>query len=527
MAGENLVAPNVSRAEFARSLSESGLFDSADLLPVSGPVGAGDGAAAAGELVVAGKLTAYQAAALLHRRFADLRIGNYEILDRIGAGGMGTVFKARHRRMKRIVALKVLSKEVAGAGKFAERFQREVETIARLTHPNIVMAFDADEGETGPFLVMEFVNGRDLASEVEKTGPLSVPDAVDCVLQAARGLEYASARGIVHRDIKPSNILRDADGVVKVADLGLARLNSPDGGAAVNTSLTQAGTVFGTADYMSPEQAVDSAAVDQRADIYSLGCTLYFLLAGAPPYRAGSILALLLKHRDAPIPPLAAARPEVPPDVDSLYRRMVAKLPEQRQQSMAEVVADLERLRAKLPPGSPRTPAGGPQPTPAANRYDRTAVIDSPDAARSLDTAGFELGSVPGTDAGGVGPATGLTVVIAETSRVQAGIIRQYLRQLGIEAAHTATSGREAIETAKRVGANLLISSLHLTDMDGVQLAVAVRGEPGCAGIGFILATSETESDLAAGLPHDARTVVMPKPFDPERLAQSIARATG
>src|SRR5262245_37542572 len=238
MAGKLQGHETVSRGEFAQRLAESGLLDAADLLPDAEPTAA-DGAAAARELVAAGKLTGYQADAGLGRRFGELRIGNYEVLDRLGAGGMGTVFKARHRRMKRVVALKVLARQMAESGTFAERFQREVETIARLSHTNIVMAFDADEAEVGPFLVMEFVDGRDLASEVDRAGPLPVADAVDRILQAARGLEYAHGRGIVHRDIKPGNILRDADGVVKVADLGLARLRTADG-PSESTSLTQA-----------------------------------------------------------------------------------------------------------------------------------------------------------------------------------------------------------------------------------------------------------------------------------------------
>src|SRR5262249_8475220 len=160
-------------------------------------------------------------------------------------------FKARHRRMKRIVALKVLSHQGTEAEKFVQRFQREVETIARLSHPNIVMAFDADEGEIGPFLVMEFVNGRDLTTEVTMNGPLSVAAAVDQILQAARGLEYAHSQGIIHRDIKPGNLLRDTEGMVKVADLGLARFNEP---GSTQSSLTQAGGVVGTVDFMSPEQ---------------------------------------------------------------------------------------------------------------------------------------------------------------------------------------------------------------------------------------------------------------------------------
>src|SRR5262249_30158193 len=203
--------------------------------------------------------------------------------------------------------------------------------------PNIVMAYDADEDEDGPFLVMEFVNGRDLSSEVERGGPLSPADAVDCAQQAARGLECAHAQGIVHRDVKPGNLLRDAAWVVKVADVGVAGLTAP-GGSAGTSSLTQAGGVVGTLDYMAPEQALDSTAIDERVDVYSLGCTLYFLLTGRPPYAAGSVMALLLKHRDAPIPSLTAARPDVPPDLDALFRRMVAKNPDGRPAGMAEVV---------------------------------------------------------------------------------------------------------------------------------------------------------------------------------------------
>src|SRR5262249_39835986 len=155
--------------------------------------------------------------------------GNYEVLDRLGAGGMGTVFKARHRRMKRVVALKVLSRAAGTDDTFVQRFQREVEVISRLTHPNIVMAFDADEGERGHFLGMEFVTGRALASEVQEGGPLSARAALEATLHAARAMEYAHAQGIIHRDIKPANLLRDAGGVVKVADLGLARLHNAGG----------------------------------------------------------------------------------------------------------------------------------------------------------------------------------------------------------------------------------------------------------------------------------------------------------
>jgi CheY-like chemotaxis protein len=517
MSDETVTFSPVTRAEFARSLAESGLLDAGDVPPDPGPRAGGSGVEAAAELVAAGKLTAYQADAVLARRFADLRIDGYEILDRLGAGGMGTVYKARHRRMKRVVAVKVLSREVATAGTFANRFQREVETIARLTHPNIVMAFDAGESESGPYLVMEFVNGRDLASEVSARGPLPVAEAVDWILQAARGLDYAHNHGIIHRDIKPGNLLRDADGVVKVADLGLARISDSGGGA--KTSLTQAGSIFGTVDYMSPEQAVDSGAVDHRADIYSLGCTLFFLLTGQPLYAGGSLMALMLKHRDAAIPSLCGARPDVPPELNAIFVQMVAKRPEDRQATMGNVVRQLEQVRAR--PTAAGAPHVGRSAAAAVAAPERTVALDSPLAAGFQDTGSFEVGpSVADTEARRL---AGMVAVIAEPSRTQAGIIRTYLRQLGIESAHTARSGREAVETVKRVGAELLISSMHLTDMTGVDLAVAVQADPECRRVRFVLATSETDADTLAALPQNSRTAVMPKPFDLDLLTRAIA----
>jgi serine/threonine-protein kinase len=522
MAGRVQGHAGVSRAEFAQSLAESGLLDAAVVVPDSAP----DGAAAAHRLVEGGKLTRYQADAVLDKRFGDLRIGNYDILDRLGAGGMGTVFKAHHRRMKRVVALKVLTPGVARSERFADRFQREVETIARLTHPNIVMAFDADEGEAGPFLVMEFVDGRDLASEVEKSGPLSVADAVDRIVQAARGLEYAHARGIVHRDIKPGNILRNADGVVKVADLGLARLTAPDGVPGWTTSLTEAGMVVGTAEYMSPEQAVDSGEVDHRADVYSLGCTLYFLLIGHAPYQATSIMALLLKHRDAPIPRVRDARPAVPPELEAVCRRMIAKSPEDRYQSMTEVVRELERVRSLLSPDGLGVGARrAAQPT-SPDPVGKTIGFDPGDRGPSADTGALKLSP---TDAATphAGRVAGLTVVLAEPSRTQAGIIRRYLQQLGAGAVHTAGSGREALELVRRERANLIVSAMHLADVTGAQLARAMLADHNFAGVGFIVATSETDNDEAGAIPDSPRVVVMPKPFDLDRLARSIAAVTG
>jgi serine/threonine protein kinase len=501
----------VSAGQFAKNLAESGFLDLADLVPD----GEADGAAAARKLVDAGKLSGYQADALLAGRISDLRMGNYEILDRLGAGGMGTVYKARHKRMKRVVALKVLSKEVAKSKTFADRFQREVETIARLSHPNIVMAYDADEGEAGPFLVMEYVNGRDLASEVAKSGTMTAVDAVDRIRQAARGLEYAHARGIIHRDVKPGNLLRDTDGVVKVADLGLARLNLPDGESG-GTSLTQAGTVFGTADYMSPEQAVDSGGVDRRADEYSLGCTLYFLLTGRPPYTAGSVMAVLFKHRDEPTPDLAKDRPDVPTELVAIFRRMMAKKPDDRYPSLTEAAADLEALQAKLTASTAATGVWTPAaPTGQTMTLDKTSVFD-PVHGSSAETGRFEIDPTPPSG------IVGLPVILVEPSRTQAGIIRRYLQQLGVGSVSVVGSGREALEAARKENRGAIVSAMHLSDMTGLDLARAVVADRGCDKVGVVLATSAAEAQDPASLPDVVRVTLMPKPFDAPRLAAAI-----
>lgn len=516
MAAEGTV-PEVTRTAFVQNLGDCGLSTTAKLVEAAEKaVGEFDGIRLAGELVKDGTLTAFQAKAILERRFEDLRMGNYEILDKLGAGGMGTVFKARHRRMNRLVALKVLSKEVAATEKFVQRFQREVETIARLSHPNIVMAFDADEAHAGPFLVMEFVNGRDLASEVYKNGPLAVDDAVECILQSARGLEYAHAQGIVHRDIKPGNILRDASGVFKVTDLGLARLNE----AARNesqSSLTQAGGVLGTVDFMPPEQAVDSTTIDLRADIYSLGCTLHYLLTGQPPYSGSSIMAVLLKHRDAPIPSLRASRPDIPEALEECFRLMVAKQPGERLASMTDVVRVLEELKRTTHLSDAR-PA-----TPGSQLGGATIDFSTGDAVASRDTSRVvPAGELPKTiSTGGAKHA----IVLVEPSRTQAAIIRKYLEQLGYLVVHASGSGKEALDAARQHQARAIISAMHLKDMTGVELARALVADSQCSRIGFILATSETDGDAATELPPGDTVVIMPKPFDISSLQKALAHA--
>ena len=328
-----------------------GLAGEADLARVLGspkPLPT-DPQAMAQELVRAGLLTRYQAGAVLQGKTKGLVLGNYVVLDKLGAGGGGMVLKVRHRKLNRVVALKVLLPSITSDPANVLRFEREVRMIAQIVHPNVVAALDADEFQGLHFLVMEYVEGHDLFSVVKAEGPLPVARAIDLLIQAARGLRAAHERGIIHRDIKPSNLMLDALGTLKVLDLGLARITGdadhpatgtepvkPDWGSSVG--LTQAGSIMGTADFMPPEQAEDSTTVDERSDIYSLGCTLHFLLTGRPPYEGSTLLERIRAHRDQPIPPITAG----PPALDGLFRRMVAKDPEDRPPSMAEVIDGLE-----------------------------------------------------------------------------------------------------------------------------------------------------------------------------------------
>ena len=282
---------------------------------------------------------------LLQGKGRSLTLGNYPILDKLGQGGMGVVYKAIHRRMERVVALKVLPASVVKRADIVERFHREVKAAARLNHPNIVTAYDADEAKGIHYFVMELVEGSDLLKFVCEHGVLPVLQAIDCITQAARGLAYAHLHGVVHRDIKPGNLLLDKSGTVKILDMGLARIEGEIGEQAL---LTSTGDVMGTVDYMAPEQAVNTKTADARSDIYSLGISLWFLLTGRPAYEGGSLMARMLAHRDAPLPSLRAARPEVSEQLNALFQKMIAKEPQQRMQTMTEVVRELEACQIGL-----------------------------------------------------------------------------------------------------------------------------------------------------------------------------------
>jgi serine/threonine protein kinase len=316
-------------------------------------------------LLQRGWLTRFQINMIAQGRAKELDLGPYRILDRLGEGGMGQVYKAQHRRMSRIVALKVIRKEKLNSPETVKRFLQEVQAAAQLVHPNIVLAYDAGNVGSTHFLSMEYVEGTDLARYVKQNGPLPVEQACDYVRQAALGLQHAHEHGLVHRDIKPHNLLlavsrpsvaevsatsatdkreTTSRGVVKILDMGLARWH---GAPERDRAKTQLGAVIGTPDYLAPEQAVDSRSADIRADLYSLGCTLYYLLTGHAPYEAETLAQLLLKHQMEPPTPLEQRRPDVPPAVLAIVRKLMAKRPEDRFQTPAELAAALESVSGR------------------------------------------------------------------------------------------------------------------------------------------------------------------------------------
>ncbi|HEY2154259.1 MAG TPA: protein kinase, partial [Isosphaeraceae bacterium] len=369
-------------ARFVKDAAEIGLFEASEIRTFLDNLPPGkrprDARGLARELVTAKRLTAYQAGAICQGKAKGLAIGRYVVLDKLGAGGMGVVFKAEQKKLHRVVALKILPPSITREPEAVVRFHREAEAAAKLDHPNLVRAIDADEAGGMHFLVMEFVDGRDLGKLVRQRGPLATGQAVDAILQAARGLAAAHARGIVHRDIKPSNLILDSGGTVKVLDLGLARLDDPDVSDAAAGGLTLTNAFLGTADYMSPEQAFDPRLADARSDVYSLGCTLHFLLTAKPVYGGRSLMQRLLGHREGTIPNLRTARPEIPPALDQVFRRMIAKAPADRPGSMGEVVELLETCRLALDDktkGAPRVlrvfDDGKPTPTARAPRSGR------------------------------------------------------------------------------------------------------------------------------------------------------------
>lgn len=291
-------------------------------------------------LIGAGLLTDWQTKKLFAGRGRGFFLGSYKLLRPLGKGGMGVVYLGEHRVMKRPMALKLLSPESATDARRILRFQDEARAAAQLDHPNIVRAYDFAEDDGKLFIAMEYVEGIDLQHAIERDGTMSIEAALDAVIQATDGLSHAHGRGIVHRDIKPANLLLRSDGVLKISDMGLARIGWQE--EAPNASGKS--RLLGTSEFLAPEQALNSRSVDGRADIYSLGCTLYYLLTGRPPYPGATLSQRIAKHQTEAAPDIRKLRSDCPASVAELAIRMMAKRPEDRIPSATELLAQLNRI---------------------------------------------------------------------------------------------------------------------------------------------------------------------------------------
>jgi WD40 repeat protein/serine/threonine protein kinase len=323
------------------------------------------------ELVTSGWLTPYQVNQVFLGRGQELLLGSYVLLDKLGEGGMGAVFKARNWKLGQVVALKLIRQERLDSESSLKRFQREIRAAAQLNHPNIVRAYDADcvqgsgvrgQGSDIHFFVMEYVEGTDLSKLVKKNGQLPVAEACEYIRQAALGLQHAFERGLVHRDIKPHNLLltqsptrergststlayaSGSASIVKILDMGLARIEHTNADDKSSTTMTQEGAVVGTPDYMAPEQIFDSHHADVRADLYSLGCTFYYLLTGHAPFPGGSLGEKLVKHQLHEPKPLEKERPGTPPAVAAIVRKLMAKQADARFQTPLELATALQAI---------------------------------------------------------------------------------------------------------------------------------------------------------------------------------------
>ena len=292
------------------------------------------------QLVVRYLITAWHSRQLFKGRYKGFFLRQYKVLGHLGTGGMSSVYLAEHLLMQRRVAIKILPRKRLAKSVYLERFVREAQAIASLDHPNIVRAYDIDHEGDLHYIVMEYFDGENLQKIVEKEGKLPFDRTVNILRQAADALTHAHEVGVIHRDVKPSNILVNAAGDVKILDLGLALLDEKLFEGRITH--IQEDTILGTADYLAPEQALDSHKVDARVDVYGLGGVLYFCLTGHPPFPDGTVSQRLLAHQTKEPPSILIDRPDTPDDLVNLCKKMMQKRPNDRQQTAEEVVHDFE-----------------------------------------------------------------------------------------------------------------------------------------------------------------------------------------
>jgi serine/threonine-protein kinase len=295
------------------------------------------------DLIESKLLTKFQAEQIIAVKGESLAFGKYIIQEKLGAGGMGQVYKAYHPEAAKLVAIKVILPQGKLDAESIKRFEREVKASEKLVHPNIIAVLDSGRINDQLFMVMELIEGKDLFELINEKGKLPVNEAVAYIIQAARALEHAHANGVIHRDVKPANLIADPQGFLKIVDMGLAKIHAGENEDIVSM-LTSNTAIMGSADFMSPEQTVSTKNVDARTDIYSLGASFYFLLTAKVMYPQKTTFSKLIAHRQAPISSLKLLRSDVSQKLDDVYTKMVAKKVEDRYQSMTKLILDLESL---------------------------------------------------------------------------------------------------------------------------------------------------------------------------------------
>lgn len=352
-------APLIDAHTFIEHLLQSDLLetDAMNRLATEGPH-TDDALEVARFLVRQQLLTRYQAEQILGGQSTGFKLGQYRILDELGRGGMGRVYKAVHQTMGRTVALKVLAPSLTKTPKSREQFRQEIRAAAKLNHPNIVTAYDANQAGDACFLVMEYVDGPNLSDLVKQRGPLPLEQACEFIRQTAFGLANAHEQHLVHRDIKPANLIvqtTSAGPIVKILDFGLARIIQPNSQAEQSAASGEL-MMAGTPDYVAPEQARNQARADGRSDLYSLGCTFYYLLTGTVPFPGGTAIEKLVRHYSDEPTDIRHLRPEIPDGLAGIVHKLLAKKPTDRFQTAFELIDALNRLAVGKSDWHPPTP---------------------------------------------------------------------------------------------------------------------------------------------------------------------------
>jgi len=354
-----------SAKNLLKLLEKSGIADQDELKESLGSLSAKlDGSAVGTQeltahLIESGIITEWHANKLLAGKYKGFFLDKYKLLGHLGTGGMSSVYLAESKNTRKKRAIKVLPKKKVSDKSYLDRFYREGKAAASLNHPNIVRVYDINNAGDTHYMVMEYVQGADLYETVRDHGQLSIEDAVDAIYQSAEGLLHAHKKGMVHRDVKPANLLKTETGSIKILDLGLALFNT-EGEESLTVLYNE--KVMGTADYLSPEQAVNSHEVDHRADIYSLGCTLYFLVTGRPPFDKGTLAQRIAMHQTKEPDSIFDSRKDCPAGLVDICTKMMRKNPDDRFADCEEVMATLNQFRASpetfsldLPPPTPVT----------------------------------------------------------------------------------------------------------------------------------------------------------------------------